>query len=151
MGSTLDDTANAELAILAAYTNGGARGYIIEIAGYASTTGTKRLNQKLTKSAPLVSQRISARLGTYPCAGYLGPSSCAFLAGPPSPYQTATPVPAIVVTAPSDWFCAEAGPGVRRWLRSVMDANFNYRAVPGHLAGALSYWTVSLHCHVVAD
>ena len=47
MGSTLVDVANANLAILAAYINGGLRLYIIDIAGYASTTGTKQLNQKL--------------------------------------------------------------------------------------------------------
>jgi outer membrane protein OmpA-like peptidoglycan-associated protein len=48
-GSTLDDAAKADLATLAAYTNGGLEGYMIEIAGYASSTGTKQLNQKLSE------------------------------------------------------------------------------------------------------
>jgi outer membrane protein OmpA-like peptidoglycan-associated protein len=39
--STLDDPAKADLATLAAYANGGIEGYIVEIAGYASSTGTK--------------------------------------------------------------------------------------------------------------
>ena len=46
-GSTLDDAAKADLATLAQYTSGGLDGYMIEIAGYASSTGTKQLNQKL--------------------------------------------------------------------------------------------------------
>jgi outer membrane protein OmpA-like peptidoglycan-associated protein len=48
-GSTLDDAAKADLATLAAYTNGQLEGYMIEIAGYASSTGTKQLNQKLSE------------------------------------------------------------------------------------------------------
>ena len=48
-GSTLDDAAKADLATLAAYTNGGVEGYMVEIAGYASSTGTKQLNQKLSE------------------------------------------------------------------------------------------------------
>ena len=48
-GSTLDDPAKADLATLAAYTNGGIEGYMVEIAGYASSTGTKQLNQKLSE------------------------------------------------------------------------------------------------------
>jgi len=46
-GSTLDDAAKADLDTLAAYTKG-LEGYLIEIAGYASATGTKQLNQKLS-------------------------------------------------------------------------------------------------------
>lgn len=49
-GSTLDDAAKADLATLAAYTSGGLQGYMIEIAGYASSTGTKQLNQQLSES-----------------------------------------------------------------------------------------------------
>lgn len=49
-GSTLDDAAKADLATLAAYTNGGLQGYMIEIAGYASSTGTKQLNQQLSEA-----------------------------------------------------------------------------------------------------
>ena len=48
-GSTLDDAAKADLATLAAYTNGGIEGYMVEIAGYASSTGTKQLDQKLSE------------------------------------------------------------------------------------------------------
>jgi outer membrane protein OmpA-like peptidoglycan-associated protein len=48
-GSTLDDAAKADLATLAAYTSGGLQGYMIEIAGYASSTGTKQLNQQLSE------------------------------------------------------------------------------------------------------
>jgi outer membrane protein OmpA-like peptidoglycan-associated protein len=48
-GSTLDDAAKADLATLAAYTNGGLEGYMIEIAGYASSTGSKQLNQELSE------------------------------------------------------------------------------------------------------
>jgi outer membrane protein OmpA-like peptidoglycan-associated protein len=48
-GATLDDAAKADLATLAGYTNG-LEGYLIEIAGYASTTGSKQLNQKLSEA-----------------------------------------------------------------------------------------------------
>ena len=48
-GSTLDDAARADLATLAAYTNGGIADYMVEIAGYASSTGTRQLNQKLSE------------------------------------------------------------------------------------------------------
>jgi outer membrane protein OmpA-like peptidoglycan-associated protein len=48
-GSSLDDAAKADLATLAKYTNGGLEGYMIEIAGYASNTGTKQLNQQLSE------------------------------------------------------------------------------------------------------
>ncbi|HUN61953.1 MAG TPA: OmpA family protein [Candidatus Sulfotelmatobacter sp.] len=48
-GSTLDDAAKADLATLAAYTNGGLQGYMVEIAGYASSSGTKQLDQQLSE------------------------------------------------------------------------------------------------------
>ena len=48
-GSTLDDAAKADLATLAAHTHG-LEGYLIEVAGYASTTGTRQLNQKLSEA-----------------------------------------------------------------------------------------------------
>ena len=48
-GYTLDDAAKADLATLAAYTNGGIADYMVEIAGYASSTGTRQLNQKLSE------------------------------------------------------------------------------------------------------
>jgi outer membrane protein OmpA-like peptidoglycan-associated protein len=47
-GSGLDDAAKADLATLAAYTKN-LEGYLVEIAGYASTTGSKQLNQKLSE------------------------------------------------------------------------------------------------------
>jgi outer membrane protein OmpA-like peptidoglycan-associated protein len=49
-GSTLDDPAKADLATLAQYTGGGLQGYMIEIAGYASSTGSKQANQKLSEA-----------------------------------------------------------------------------------------------------
>jgi outer membrane protein OmpA-like peptidoglycan-associated protein len=48
-GSALDDAAKADLATLASYTSGGLQGYMIEIAGYASSTGSKQTNQKLSE------------------------------------------------------------------------------------------------------
>jgi len=48
-GYTLDDAAKADLATLAAYTKGGLEGYMVEIAGYTSSTGTKQFNQKLSE------------------------------------------------------------------------------------------------------
>lgn len=47
--SSLDDPAKADLGTLAQYTNGGLQGYMIEIAGYASSSGSKQLNQKLSE------------------------------------------------------------------------------------------------------
>jgi len=46
-GATLDDPAKADLDMVAASTKG-LDGYMVEVAGYASTTGTKQLNQKLS-------------------------------------------------------------------------------------------------------
>lgn len=46
-GATLDDDAKAALDTVAAATQG-LEGYMIEVAGYASTTGSKQLNQKLS-------------------------------------------------------------------------------------------------------
>jgi outer membrane protein OmpA-like peptidoglycan-associated protein len=45
---TLDDAAKADLDTLAAATQG-LEGYLVEIAGYASSTGTKEQNQKLSE------------------------------------------------------------------------------------------------------
>ena len=45
--ATLDDAAKTDLDVVAAATQG-LDGYMIEIAGYASSTGTKQLNQKLS-------------------------------------------------------------------------------------------------------
>jgi outer membrane protein OmpA-like peptidoglycan-associated protein len=45
---TLDDAGKADLASLAAATQG-LTGYMIEIAGYASSSGSKQLNQKLSE------------------------------------------------------------------------------------------------------
>lgn len=46
-GATLDGAAKADLDTLAAATQG-VDGYMIEVAGYASNTGSKQLNQKLS-------------------------------------------------------------------------------------------------------
>jgi outer membrane protein OmpA-like peptidoglycan-associated protein len=46
--ATLDAPAKADLDMLAAATQG-VSGYMIEVAGYASSTGTKELNQKLSE------------------------------------------------------------------------------------------------------
>jgi outer membrane protein OmpA-like peptidoglycan-associated protein len=46
--ANLDDAAKVDLDVLAAATKG-VDGYLIEIAGYASSTGTKQLNQKLSE------------------------------------------------------------------------------------------------------
>ena len=48
-GSTLDDAAKADLDTLAAAVSG-ANGYLIEIAGYASSTGTASQNQQLSEN-----------------------------------------------------------------------------------------------------
>jgi outer membrane protein OmpA-like peptidoglycan-associated protein len=48
-GSTLDDAAKADLATVAAYTKG-LEGYLVEIAGYASSTGSKQHNQQLSEA-----------------------------------------------------------------------------------------------------
>jgi outer membrane protein OmpA-like peptidoglycan-associated protein len=47
-GSALDDAAKADLDTLAASTKG-LEGYLIEVAGYASSTGSKQVNQKLSE------------------------------------------------------------------------------------------------------
>jgi len=47
-GSTLDDAAKADLDTLAAAVSG-ANGYLIEIAGYASSTGNAKQNQQLSE------------------------------------------------------------------------------------------------------
>ena len=49
-GYALDDAAKADLATLAQFTNGATQGYMIEIAGYASSPGSKQLNQKLSEA-----------------------------------------------------------------------------------------------------
>jgi outer membrane protein OmpA-like peptidoglycan-associated protein len=46
--ATLDAPAKADLDMVAAATQG-VTGYMIEVAGYASTTGTKQVNQKLSE------------------------------------------------------------------------------------------------------
>jgi outer membrane protein OmpA-like peptidoglycan-associated protein len=45
--ATLDDAAKTDLDVVAAATQG-LEGYMVEVAGYASSTGTKQLNQKLS-------------------------------------------------------------------------------------------------------
>ena len=60
-GSALDDAAKADLDTLAAATKG-AQGYLIEVAGYASSTGSKQLNQKLSEArAAAVAQYLKEK------------------------------------------------------------------------------------------
>ena len=59
--SALDDAAKADLSKLADIALS-LDGYMIEIAGYASTTGTKQLNQKLSEErAAAVTQYLRER------------------------------------------------------------------------------------------
>lgn len=74
-GSTLDAAAKADLATVAVYTKG-LDAYLVEIAGYASSTGTKQLNQKLSEDRAaavahylIENQNISLRRIVVP-AGY---------------------------------------------------------------------------------
>lgn len=48
-GSALDDAAKADLDTLASAIQG-TEGYLVEVAGYASSTGSKQLNQKLSEA-----------------------------------------------------------------------------------------------------
>jgi len=73
-GSTLDAAAKADLDVLAASTNG-LQGYLIEIAGYASSTGSKQSNQKLSEErAAAVAQYLRER-GNVPMRRFVVPGS----------------------------------------------------------------------------
>jgi outer membrane protein OmpA-like peptidoglycan-associated protein len=72
--ATLDDAAKADLDVLAAATNG-AEGYLIEIAGYASSTGTKQLNQKLSEDRAAAVANYLLQKGNIPMRRIVVPAS----------------------------------------------------------------------------
>jgi outer membrane protein OmpA-like peptidoglycan-associated protein len=72
--ATLDDAAKADLDVLAAATNG-AEGYLIEIAGYASSTGTKQLNQKLSEERAAAVANYLLQKGNIPMRRIVVPAS----------------------------------------------------------------------------
>ena len=73
-GSALDDAAKADLDTLAVSTKG-LEGYLVEVAGYASSTGSKQLNQKLSEErAAAVAQYLRER-GNVPMRRFVVPAS----------------------------------------------------------------------------
>jgi outer membrane protein OmpA-like peptidoglycan-associated protein len=72
--ATLDDAAKADLDMIAAATNG-ADGYLIEIAGYASSTGTKQLNQKLSEERAAAVANYLLQKGNIPMRRIVAPAS----------------------------------------------------------------------------
>jgi outer membrane protein OmpA-like peptidoglycan-associated protein len=72
--ATLDDAAKADLDMIAAATNGAA-GYLIEIAGYASSTGTKQLNQKLSEERAAAVANYLLQKGNIPMRRIVAPAS----------------------------------------------------------------------------
>ena len=73
-GATLDDAAKADLDILAASTNG-LQGYLIEIAGYASSTGSRQLNQKLSEERAAAVAQYLRQKGNVPMRRFVVPGS----------------------------------------------------------------------------
>jgi outer membrane protein OmpA-like peptidoglycan-associated protein len=71
--ATLDDAAKADLDTLVAATQG-LTGYMIEIAGYASTTGTKQLNQKLSEERAAAVTKYLREKGNVPMRRILVPA-----------------------------------------------------------------------------
>jgi outer membrane protein OmpA-like peptidoglycan-associated protein len=72
-GSTLDDAAKADLNKLAKIAQSN-NGYMIEIAGYASSTGTKELNQKLTDARAETVANYLREVGNIPMRRILAPA-----------------------------------------------------------------------------
>src|SRR5271169_2815431 len=72
--ATLDDAAKADLDIIAAATKG-ADGYLVEIAGYASSTGTKQLNQKLSEDRAAAVANYLLQKGNIPMRRIVAPAS----------------------------------------------------------------------------
>jgi outer membrane protein OmpA-like peptidoglycan-associated protein len=72
--ATLDDAAKADLDIVAAATKG-VDGYLIEIAGYASSTGTKQLNQKLSEERAAAVAQYLREKGNVPMRRIVAPAS----------------------------------------------------------------------------
>jgi outer membrane protein OmpA-like peptidoglycan-associated protein len=73
--ATLDDAAKADLDVLAAATKGAEEGYLIEIAGYASSTGTKQLNQKLSEERAAAVANYLLQKGNIPMRRIVAPAS----------------------------------------------------------------------------
>jgi len=71
--ATLDDAAKADLDIVAAATKG-VDGYLIEIAGYASSTGTKQLNQKLSEDRAAAVANYLLQKGNIPMRRIVAPA-----------------------------------------------------------------------------
>jgi outer membrane protein OmpA-like peptidoglycan-associated protein len=71
--ANLDDAAKADLDMVAAATKG-ADGYLIEIAGYASSTGTKQLNQKLSEERAAAVTNYLLQKGNIPMRRIVAPA-----------------------------------------------------------------------------
>ncbi len=71
--SDLDAAAKADLDVLAAATKG-VEGYMIEIAGYASVTGTKQSNQKLSEDRAAAVAQYLREKGNIPMRRILAPA-----------------------------------------------------------------------------
>ncbi len=71
--ATLDDAAKADLDLVAAATKG-VDGYLIEIAGYASSTGTKQLNQKLSEERAAAVANYLLQKGNVPMRRIIAPA-----------------------------------------------------------------------------
>ena len=71
--STLDDAAKADLNKLAQIAKS-TNGYMIEIAGYASKTGSKELNQKLTDARAQTVADYLREVGNIPMRRILAPA-----------------------------------------------------------------------------
>jgi outer membrane protein OmpA-like peptidoglycan-associated protein len=71
--ATLDDPGKADLDTLIAATQG-LTGYMIEIAGYASNTGTKEFNQKLSEERAAAVTRYLREKGNVPMRRILVPA-----------------------------------------------------------------------------
>jgi outer membrane protein OmpA-like peptidoglycan-associated protein len=71
--ATLDDAAKADLDVVAAATKG-VDGYLIEIAGYASSTGTKQLNQKLSEDRAAAVANYLLQKGNIPLRRIVAPA-----------------------------------------------------------------------------
>ena len=72
--ANLEDAAKADLDVLAAATKG-VDGYMIEIAGYASSTGTKQLNQKLSEDRAAAVANYLLQKGNIPMRRMVIPAS----------------------------------------------------------------------------
>jgi outer membrane protein OmpA-like peptidoglycan-associated protein len=71
--ANLDDAAKADLDMVVAATQG-ADGYLIEIAGYASSTGTKQLNQQLSEERAAAVTNYLLQKGNIPMRRIVAPA-----------------------------------------------------------------------------